>query len=344
MFMKLKSQLILIVLIPMLLVGSISILVTNFETRQLVDDEIQMTMVGIAVSLRTAYDLGLDGDIHVNENNELWKGDSLNISKSESVVDDLKNYSGAESSIFYGNTRYLTSITDANGVRLIGTQVTDNEIIDTVLTRGETYFSNNVSLNNNSYYGVYIPLLQESTNTPCGMIFVGYPKEVIDSKIDNTIFSLLIIIIIIMLLAFLVAFFIANGIVKGIHKNVKYLNALSSGDLQFEVEQKMLKRKDEIGVLSVKTESLRSEFNKIISIIVNHTHTLESNASELDSIATNTSNTISQVEHSVADIAEGATSQTFETTTASNDVVEMAVMIAETSEEVNKLNKQAKQM
>ena len=49
----------------------------------------------------------------------IWKG-SYNISKSESLVDRIKENTGMDVTFFYGNKRIMTSALDKKGNRILG--------------------------------------------------------------------------------------------------------------------------------------------------------------------------------------------------------------------------------
>ena len=53
--------------------------------------------------------MGSTGDFHVDENGDMWKGDTLNVSQRTSLADDVKAATGMEVTVFFGDTYSLGS-------------------------------------------------------------------------------------------------------------------------------------------------------------------------------------------------------------------------------------------
>jgi len=85
-------------------------------------------------------------------------------------VDDIKTISNSEVTLFDGNTRLSTTLVDAGGNRVVGTQLDNQVIIDAVLNQRNTYIMRTV-LFGNDYYAYYSPLIIEGE--VIGMLFTG---------------------------------------------------------------------------------------------------------------------------------------------------------------------------
>ena len=105
-------------------------------------NEIEDSLKGAATAAYAAYNQN-SGDYIQTENGDVWKG-SYNISKSESIVDSIKEKSGMEVTFFYGSQRIMTSAIDKNGERILKSPAGD-KIQKTVLEGGKEYFSKSVS-------------------------------------------------------------------------------------------------------------------------------------------------------------------------------------------------------
>lgn len=101
--------------------------------------------------------------------------------------------------------------------------------------------------------------------------------------------------------------------------------------------EKIAKRKDETGALARAAGKLRNELLNVISGIKKQSAELYKASEALDASAKETATTMEQVERAVSDIANGATNQAEETTSASENVISMGSMIEETSHEVSEL-------
>ena len=168
--MKLKAKILMLSLVPLLLMGIISFVVTKWQVTQAMEEEVYNGLHSTVLSVRNALELDVPGEYYVDEHNELWKGD-LNISQSTDLADEIKNNTGIEVTVFFGDTRYMTSVL-TDGKRAIGTQATE-KVVAEVLNGGKDYKADRVSVAGTDFYVYYVPMYQEGTTTPCGMVFAG---------------------------------------------------------------------------------------------------------------------------------------------------------------------------
>ncbi len=100
---------------------------------------------------------------------------------------------------------------------------------------------------------------------------------------------------------------------------------------------KLAKKKDETGALAKAAALLRGELLNVINGIKTQSAELYKASGALEESAKGTASTMEQVERAVSDIANGATNQAEETTSASENVIAMGSMIEETTQEVSEL-------
>ena len=137
--MKMRAKILLIAIVPLLLLGTITAMVSNQRTTKVVTESIENGLRGTAVSVRDNFDHMNQEPYYVAENGELYKGD-VNITQSTEIADHLKKSANMDITIFYGDTRYMTSVKDEKGERVIGTQA-GSRAIDQVLEKGEEFFA-----------------------------------------------------------------------------------------------------------------------------------------------------------------------------------------------------------
>ena len=104
--------------LPVLVLGLMVIFIAQTIVRDSLLKEIKDALQSAATSTFAAYDQN-SGDYIKTENGEIWKG-SYNISKSESLVDSIKEKTGLEVTFFYGKDRIMTSAKDKNGDSILG--------------------------------------------------------------------------------------------------------------------------------------------------------------------------------------------------------------------------------
>ncbi len=111
-------------------------------------------------------------------------------------------------------------------------------------------------------------------------------------------------------------------------------------DLDFtanEGSDKLVKRKDEMGIMAKAVSLLREELIAVVDDIKKQSAELYAASDRLNSNARDTNSTMEQVESAVGDIATGATNQAEETQSATENVIIMGNMIEETTSEVSAL-------
>ncbi len=167
--MKLRTKIMMIALLPVLVLGiGIFILAAN----RIADGIYNMAYVGMqatAMAVKDIFEIGNPGKYQMDENGDVWKGSSLNITKAIDIVDDIKSNTGIEVTIFWGDTRILTSIENTRGERQIGTKASE-QVIQKVLEKGEDYLERDVEILGKEYVVCYIPFYQENSKEIVGMI------------------------------------------------------------------------------------------------------------------------------------------------------------------------------
>ena len=123
--MKLKSKLILLVVVPVLVLGLVSTFIASKKVRDGVLTQAYLGMNATTLAVREAFEQGGKGEYHLDDEGQLWKGDELNISEATKLVDSIKDNTGYDVTVFWGNVRFLTTVMDEAGNRKIGTEAAD---------------------------------------------------------------------------------------------------------------------------------------------------------------------------------------------------------------------------
>lgn len=123
--MKLKGKILAVSIIPVILTSIVIFLVAADRIANGVYDEAYLGMHATTLAIRDIFETGYEGQYHLDEEGELWKGNELNISQSLEIVDHIKENTGLDVTIFWGDNRMLTSILDENGNRQIGTKASE---------------------------------------------------------------------------------------------------------------------------------------------------------------------------------------------------------------------------
>lgn len=337
--MNLKKKILAITIGPVLILGIITILFTVTMVKNSMMDETKDALKGTAAATLAAYDQNT-GDYLETSNGDIWKG-SYNISKSENLVDRIKDNTGMDVTFFYGDKRIMTSATDENGNRILKSKAGD-VIVEKVLNGGEEYFSEAVSIEGTLNYGYFMPVYQNGSDTDIvGMVFVGTNKQDKDAVVMRLLGSIVAAVVAIMLVCLIVSTKLASTISKNIRTSIKTVEKIAAGDLNVQVNNKLLKSKDEIGDLSRVTITLRDAMQRTTLEINQNVQKLLEASSLLGTAADNTNGTMNKVRTAVNRIVENSTEQAENSKSTSEHMRLMGDNITETSAEVEALNSNA---
>lgn len=340
--MNLKQKILAITIGPVLILGIITILFTVTMVKNSMMDETKDALKGTAAATLAAYDQNT-GDYLETSNGDIWKG-SYNISKSENLVDRIKDNTGMDVTFFYGDKRIMTSAMDENGNRILKSKAGD-VIVEKVLNGGEECFSEAVSIEGTLNYGYFMPVYQNGSDTDIvGMIFVGTNKHDKDAVIMRLLGSIVAAVAAIMLVCLIVSTKLASTISRNIRTSIKAVEKIAAGNLNVQVNNKLLKSKDEIGDLSRVTITLRDAMQRTILEINQNVQKLLEASSLLGTAADNTNGTMNKVRSAVNRIVENSAEQAENSKSTSEHMRLMGENITETSAEVEALNSNAEFM
>lgn len=196
--------------------------------------------------LKGCFDLTVRGD-YTYDGDILKKGE-VNISDS-TMLYEIKKNSQVDTTIFWGDTRILTTVESTYGVSAVGTKAS-NEVVEHVLNNGENYFSNNLVIGGMDYIGYYTPLLNED-GTVVGMVFAGKPKNTVYYRIATLMAVFLVVTLIVILCSLILWRRYSKRLVRDIELINDYLHNIADGDLNAVIDAGVIQRKDEIGEIGV---------------------------------------------------------------------------------------------
>ena len=141
----------------------------------------------------------VDGDV------EFYKGDVL-LSNDTGLIDKIKADTGVEISLFFYDTRVLTTIEDAEGNRMVNKGV-NSTILNTVVNNRTGCFYNNVLIGDERYFAYYMPIMSWDGLTCLGMIGTATPADGVSVMVRKSVLRNLLIIL---LALFVTAWFIMH--------------------------------------------------------------------------------------------------------------------------------------
>ena len=339
--LRIKYKILLSSLIPVGLICIVAILISNTVVKNKLLEDAKSELRATAESVLAAYDQNI-GDYFVNAAGDLWKG-SYNVSLSDKFIDNLAQKTGIDITFFYGDKRLVTSLIDKNGDRITGSPAGEF-LVENVLRDGNDVFTNRVSVDGEMYYGYYIPVYQNNSNEIIGMIFAGMPVSEVQKSLDMITYIFLGAILIVMLIAVITSFILAYSISNSIQGSVKVLESLADGNLNVEVNQKNLRRGDEVGVITNSTKTLATNLKSMIGSILESSHVLQNSSNKLNNSSEKTIEYLRLVEQAIQEIATGAGDQAEETLKALQEIVTMGELVSHASENAIELENRAHMM
>ena len=340
--LTIRKKMLLSSLVPIGVLGIIIVLLSMTYLRKSIVNQVEQSLRGTASATLAAYDQN-SGSYIVAENGDIWKG-GYNISSSDKLLDTIKEKSGMDVTFFYGTKRIMTSITDKNGDRILGSPA-GAKIEEVVLKNGQEYFSKNVSIDGVLYFGYYVPVFQgDDTSAPIGMVFAGINKNETLNNALSVVFYMIIIVVVIGVIGMLGAGLISNSISKTLKAETVCMEELATGNLNVQVNENYLKRKDELGDLSRSISKLQTDLRAVIGGINDSTNQLINSSDSLEQTSHQTFENMDYVMQSVDTITTGAVSQAQDTQNASDNIEHMGNLIIETGAEAEALNKSADNM
>lgn len=334
--MKMKTKILSLALVPLLCLGLATMLIGNNKITEVVTDSIENGLRASAVSVRDTLKYVDEGSYQLTED-ILYKGE-FNVSEAVEIADNLKKASDTDITIFFGDTRYMTSVINEQGERVIGTQAGE-AVIQKVLVEGKEHFATNVDVVGQPYFGYYLPLYEG--DAVIGMVFAGMPQADAQAQIDGIIALLAMVTGVVIIICAVLIFLVVQKMVKELHKGEKALEQVAQGKLNIEVDNKSLKRKDEIGNINRAILKVKDELLEMISVIKAQSNALSESSDNLHKDTDITTEHVSQVERAVEEIADGAGGQAEETQTATEAIILMGNMIEETANDIETINRNA---
>jgi methyl-accepting chemotaxis protein len=336
-----KVRVILSAIIPLVIMYVLSLIASNYFIKETISEDRHTTLDTAASAIKSTYVYSYEGEYRVDDMGIFWKGETRLTGKFL-ILDTMRDETGIESAVYYGDEIKITSIMDVNGRRATGNKA-ETYISEQVLA-GEPYYGEERH-NRKDFFVSYLPLYADGDDTKViGMIYVGVEttqdKARTAEKTRNSAIILSVV--------FVVAFILVNVIVSKMSKTMKRidkgLGIMATGDLTVEFDSRDLKRTDEIGSIAKATQHLRDSFLKVIGDIKSSVAVVKKASENVDQMSNQSSRTVEDISHAVEEIAIGASSQADETQTAAEQIENIGHLIQDVVGEVGVLSSTSEEM
>lgn len=339
--LKLQYKMLILAIIPVLIMGIVAILISNTVVKNKLLDDAKQKLKATSNAVLAAYDQNA-GDYFVNATGDVWKA-AYNVSLSTPFIDDIAAKTGIEVTFFYNDKRLVTSLKDADGKRILGSKAGDF-LVENVLQDGNEVFTNRVLVDGTFYFGYYVPVHQNNSDEIIGMVFAGMPVKEIYASLNLITMIFTVAILVILVIAVIGCLLVSRGIAKSIRNSMDVVKQISEGNLNVEIEQSMLDRKDEAGALSCNTQTLIDSLSAMIGKISNNTMTLNASSEEMNAAAGQAGNAVGNINDDLHNMLTGAVEQTGNAQNIKNSIHNMNIHLEKTLGEVDHLSDETKAM
>lgn len=234
-------------MLPLIL---LTLVITTFSAIRFaasMNREAQNGLVDLCHTVMTLYDAVYEGDYHIDETGGtavMMKGEHP-LNGNFAIIDSIKMQTGIDVTIFYQDTRMITTIQNSDGVRAIGTKANDTVVKD-VLQGGKSHFYASTMVEGVRYFSYYEPIYA-SDGSCIGMFFLGKPSAEVRRLVRNALMPTIGFCILTMLIVCIATVGFSNKLVSAIRKTESFVETIAKGNLHTEFDTDVLNRKDELG-------------------------------------------------------------------------------------------------
>lgn len=250
-------------IIPLLVLGIVILLLGTQIFTNAMYKQVETDMRNVCRNLATTLDALYPGDYELagEESYRLYKG-SHDLTNDYALIDRIKQNTDLDITLFYQNTRILTTIIDSDGARIVGSGAPAT-VMEDVFETGEAKFYTNVLIYNTTYFSYYTPLTN-SDGTVTGMLFVGKPTSDVDASVQASIYPLVIADIIFMVLVSLFSFLYTRGFTSSLMQIHSFLKEVSAGNLNASLSSEVLKRNDELSEIARSVLNMQRSLHNLV--------------------------------------------------------------------------------
>ena len=336
-----KVRVILSAIIPLVIMYVLSLIASNYFIKKTISEDRHTTLDTAASAIKSTYVYSYEGEYRVDDVGIFWKGETRLTGKFL-ILDTMRDETGIESAVYYGDEIKITSIMDVNGRRATGNKA-ETYISEQVLA-GEPYYGEERH-NRKDFFVSYLPLYADEDDTKViGMIYVGVETTQDKARTAEKTRNSAIILSVVFVAAFILVNVIVSKMSKTMKRIDKGLGIMATGDLTVEFDSRDLKRTDEIGSIAKATQHLRDSFLKVIGDIKSSVAVVKKASENVDQMSNQSSRSVEDISHAVEEIAIGASSQADETQTAAEQIENIGHLIQDVVGEVGVLSSTSEEM
>ena len=280
-----------------------------------------------------------------------WEYDGTTITKGGEEVyeeylatmEELKAETNLEYTIFYNDTRVVTTIKkQGTNDYLINTQASQ-EVVDTVIKGNQPLYKPSLVIEGNEYYVYYSPLSNDD-GTQVGMMFVGRDATTINATIFRVSAVLICVTVIVLVILIVIGIMATKRGTKAMNAISESIKEVAAGNLTYDISQELIDRNDELGDISESIHNLKTKLLDIIGTSVKLSGKVTESGDNLADSAEDASSASGLVANAVNDISTGAMNQAESVQSSAENVNEIGTDIETITDNVTTLSNNTDEM
>ena len=326
-------------IIVIIAVAILSIVLINMSklSSELTEDKLQATVFAVQSHYDSlsnfGYKIGADGNLYKGTTNLIYEKEYI-----EKLRNDMNTYTG----MFFEDKIYISSFLNSDGSEC--KEIELSKEAKAAVEKNGTFFDDGLVVNGVSYYCYYKAYSTTEDGEINGIMVVAVDKKATTKLTVTIITYVALAIVIIMAIAIACLMVFIRMIVKVIRISVGDMESVSQGYLNFNVTDKVLKRRDEIGDMANGIQQVINNFKSVVTKIFEASDELTKFTENYSNSFTKINETMHNVNIAVEEIANGATSQADETMNANSEMTNMGGAIDDASLNVDSLGESSSKM
>ena len=329
----LRMKLLLLTIVPVVLVGVILFMISASSMQSSLQDLSRTRVKDLSDAILEAYEKLYEGD-WAYDGSSFTKG-GKDLFATYDLLDAIQEMNGVHITIFWGDTRIMTTVRQGDGQRFVNTQAGE-AAINTVLRQGQDYYNPDTEINGMKYFSYYNPI-RNSDGSIVGMFFVGVSSSDVTRDIRNAVMNVIVALVVLLVISALAVLVITLNLIKTIQSCVNSVVNIESGNLNVNAQTGFFNRRDELALLAGSINKMVARFVNITGEIKSSSDFMKGSTSTLSQVADSTQTSIDEVSRAIDDVANGATSQASDTQDAAINIETMGASIEKIVGEIDNL-------
>lgn len=324
-------------ILPMLIVGVLlaAVSVSSLKENMREDMFTELKVAAEQVNQYFMYDVINNGTVDYEEYSD------------HDYIESLQA-NGIELTIFEGDTRFLTSLKNANGSYNEGTQASSSVYAE--VKSGKDYSDDNVTINGAVYYVYYEPIYDGNGNF-WGMAFAGKLASKVDSAIQGVVRKIIMLSVVAIVVLCALITLLAKKLQKTLKTLTDGLGTLKTGDVSVSFDENSFVT--EFSAIGAAGNALANQLRSVVGEVVGAKDELVSSVTSVSDKTNSNADSIAQINNAVAEVADTSQAVAQNAQNMAEKAIELGNNIdrlsenvstlQNASEEINRTNKEAAQ-